>query len=227
MTAIPGTKIQSKIVPSDTADTYATHDAIYGVDGWRSVADTTERDAIPSARRRDGMVVYCQSNNTSYQLVNGITNSDWVALGFSTDVVLLSGIQSISGQKTFNDSTVFVGSVSAASTLYIGQSPALIYTGQTTVNTVTNQIVEEFADTLGSGAQWLMNLKNGANIRTSQIMCAWDSGTDALIANEVSTTEVGTTSDVTYSVAIVSNNVRLRVTSVSNGWTLKFHRILL
>lgn len=227
MTAIPGTVIQSKIVPSDTNDLYATHDALYGVDGWRSVADTTERDAISTARRRDGMVVYCQSDNTSYQLDGGITNSDWVALGFATDVVLLTGTQSISGQKTFNDVSVFVGSVSASSTLYVGQSPASIYSGQTSVNTVTNQIVEEFADTLGSGAQWLMNLKNGANIRTSQIMCAWDSGTDALIANEVSTTEVGTTSDVTYSVAIVSNNVRLRVTSVSNGWTLKFHRILL
>ena len=68
MTAIPGTVIGSPLVPSDTTDVYATHEAEYGKGGWRTVADTTERDAIVTGRRQEGMIVYCQADYKEYQL---------------------------------------------------------------------------------------------------------------------------------------------------------------
>lgn len=77
MADIVGTNVGSKIVPTDTADTFPTHDAQYGLGGWRSVADLTARDAIPSDRREEGMAVYVASEEKQYRLVNGITNSDW------------------------------------------------------------------------------------------------------------------------------------------------------
>lgn len=48
--------------------------------GLRSVADTTARDAIPTARRKEGMVVYSLADNRYYLLEGGVTNSDWLDL---------------------------------------------------------------------------------------------------------------------------------------------------
>jgi hypothetical protein len=73
-----GTKVVSKIVPTDTLDEYATHDADYGRGGYVSVADIAARDAITAQRRKQGMMVYVNSTNTKYVLKDGVTNSDWV-----------------------------------------------------------------------------------------------------------------------------------------------------
>lgn len=175
-----------------------------------------------------GDIIVLQSQVNSISANYATTASVSAGLNTITQLVNITGnfvtldtSQNISGNKTFT------GAISATSNSYFGAAPAIINSGITSVDVVTNQIVEQFADTIGSGAKWLMNVKNGANIRTSEIMCAWDSGTNAVIANEVSTTEVGTTTDVSYNVVISSNSVQLRVTSVSNGWTLKFYRIAL
>jgi hypothetical protein len=77
MAAIPGTVVGSPIVPTDTADVYPTHKATYGLGGYRCVADNTARDAIPAGRREVGMFVYVLDVLILYQLVGGITNSDW------------------------------------------------------------------------------------------------------------------------------------------------------
>jgi hypothetical protein len=78
MTAIPGTNVAARVVPFDTADTYATHDDTYGRGGYRAVATVAERDAIPSPRRKEGMLVYVVADNKTYQLYGGITNSNWI-----------------------------------------------------------------------------------------------------------------------------------------------------
>jgi hypothetical protein len=78
MSQIPGTNVAARIVPFDTLDTYASHDAQYGRDGWRSVADINERDAITDQRRKEGMIAYVQYDQTAYMLVGGIDNSNWV-----------------------------------------------------------------------------------------------------------------------------------------------------
>lgn len=76
MTGIPGVNIPDTIVPFDTNDSTATHDEKYGKGGWRSVANLTERDAIPSTRRVEGMIVNVL-NDVAYKLTGGITNSNW------------------------------------------------------------------------------------------------------------------------------------------------------
>lgn len=78
MTALAGTQIPDKIVPFDTADTYPTHDESYGLGGYRSVASLTARDAIPTDRRSQGMLVYVIATNITYQLYGGVTNSNWI-----------------------------------------------------------------------------------------------------------------------------------------------------
>ena len=68
MPNLPGTNLAAPIVPFTTSDTYPTHEALYGLGGWREVADYTERDAIPELRQSVGMVVYVRLDETFWQL---------------------------------------------------------------------------------------------------------------------------------------------------------------
>lgn len=82
MAELKGTLVASRIVPSDSQDTYATHEALYGKGGHRSVSSIAERDAIPADRREVGMSVYVSyvdelAGSGKYFLKGGITNSHW------------------------------------------------------------------------------------------------------------------------------------------------------
>lgn len=85
-TNLKGTNVISMIVPTNHADTYATHDSIYGKGGWREVDTLAERDAIPAERRRRGMVVFVKETYKSYQLKNSDTNGGWVPFPATEDV---------------------------------------------------------------------------------------------------------------------------------------------
>ena len=85
-TNIQGTNVISMIVPTNHADTYATHDSIYGKGGWREVETIAERDAIPQERRRRGMVVFVRETLKSYQLKNSVYNGGWVPFPATEDV---------------------------------------------------------------------------------------------------------------------------------------------
>lgn len=98
MASIPGSvRVGGFIAPSDTTDTYATHDSLYGRGGLKEVASVAERDAIPSDRRREGMIVYVGGvTQTNYQLVGGVDNTNWVVVssgsGGVTDHGALTGL---------------------------------------------------------------------------------------------------------------------------------------
>ena len=77
MAKLQGTILVSKIVPTDSLDTYATHEDEYGRGGHRSVDTLEERDNITTPRRKEGMTVYVKENKTKYILENGIENANW------------------------------------------------------------------------------------------------------------------------------------------------------
>ena len=77
-TNLQGTNIISMIVPTNHADTYATHDSFYGKGGWREVNTLDERNAIPEERRRIGMVVHVRETFKAYLLKNSLSNAGWV-----------------------------------------------------------------------------------------------------------------------------------------------------
>jgi hypothetical protein len=66
------------------SDTYATHDSSLGKGGFREVADTAARDAIPLARRTVGMVVITADTGRLWKLTNAGTNT-------YVEVLLLEG----------------------------------------------------------------------------------------------------------------------------------------
>ena len=77
MAALQGTILASKIVPTDSLDTYATHEDVYGRGGHRSVDTIVERDEISPERRKEGMTVYVKSTKVKYVLESGIDNANW------------------------------------------------------------------------------------------------------------------------------------------------------
>jgi hypothetical protein len=84
MAGIPGSvTVTGFIAPTDTTDTYAVTDPLYGIDGLRSVADHAARNNITTPRRRAGMLVYTQNDALYWQLLPSPwsnTDSDWTQL---------------------------------------------------------------------------------------------------------------------------------------------------
>jgi len=95
---------------------------------------------------------------------------------------------------------------------------------------IGTETVDSFADTLGEGVVWfyvVIDNDSALNRRTGQIMAAWDATNDTIEYTEVSTLDVGDTSDLTLAVDIDTNTVRLRATAGSDNWTVRSQRMVL
>jgi hypothetical protein len=82
MSLIPGSiPITGFIAPTDSTDTYAVTDALYGIDGLRNVQSYSDRNTIPIERRRSGMIVGIIEDNTYWKLKNQTwsigSSDDW------------------------------------------------------------------------------------------------------------------------------------------------------
>lgn len=89
MAAIKGTNVLAPVVPFDTTDVHATHEALYGKGGYRSVATTADRDAIPSTRREAGMLVYVLATHQAWRLNDNLTA--WIEVQAINEPQLLDG----------------------------------------------------------------------------------------------------------------------------------------
>jgi len=85
MTLISGINVGAPVVPYDSADNQASHRAVYGEGGLRTVADNTTRNAIYSSRCEVGMMVYVSDDDKYFKLKSGYTpgslvDGDWEEL---------------------------------------------------------------------------------------------------------------------------------------------------
>lgn len=78
-----GTVVIAEVRPFDSADQFPVAFANEVKGGYHSVADLTARDAIYPDRRAVGMMCYVESEGSSFRLVGGIENSDWVSENFA------------------------------------------------------------------------------------------------------------------------------------------------
>lgn len=78
---IGGVAITGYISPTDTSDTFATHDSTLGRGGLREVQNLEERDLITEDRRKIGMVVYVINEEKYYALLGDTTNLSWKDCG--------------------------------------------------------------------------------------------------------------------------------------------------
>jgi len=84
MASTSGTWIIAPIKPPDDQDTFATHEAIWGKGGLRTVDNIPQRNVVPPLRREEGMQVYVKSTQNTYRLKPGfsptnpvLNDSDW------------------------------------------------------------------------------------------------------------------------------------------------------
>ena len=84
--AIPGTTtVLSPIAPGSVSDQYPTHLEEHGQGGYRTVNTITERNNIPMARRKEGMLVKVLADKITYTLDGGLNNPYWkVAYSITT-----------------------------------------------------------------------------------------------------------------------------------------------
>jgi hypothetical protein len=89
-------KLLSNIVTQDATSVYPTHIDSLGRGGFMTLPDLTTRNAIPVKRRKQGMMVYVQANDSLYTLttVDVSLNSGWVAMGLLTQQKLTDSLNS-------------------------------------------------------------------------------------------------------------------------------------
>lgn len=89
MSAIKGTNVLAPVVPFDTTDIHATHEARWGKGGYRTVADNVERDAIPALRREAGMLVWVTATSKAWRL--DANETTWTEVTAINEPQLLDG----------------------------------------------------------------------------------------------------------------------------------------
>ena len=62
-------------------------------------------------------------------------------------------------------------------------------------------------------------ISNGVNTRAGEFVTTWNGTT--IVSYDNSTTDIGSTTDVTISSAIVTNTVEIKATILSSGWKIK------
>jgi hypothetical protein len=129
MPSIKGTNVIAPVVPFDTADVYASHEARYGRGGYRSVSNTAERDAITAERREAGMLVFTISDGKTWKLstdlvswsefVTGSSSVSWSSVTDKPSTFAPSAhthsVADVSGLQTQLDGKQTAGSYAAAS----------------------------------------------------------------------------------------------------------------
>lgn len=78
MASLPGTVISAQITTGDTANDFSIGDTNLMQGGQHTVDSVADRDLITAARRHEGMTCWVRDERVMYQLVGGITNSDWI-----------------------------------------------------------------------------------------------------------------------------------------------------
>jgi hypothetical protein len=128
MPLIPGSvSLTGFIAPTDSADTFAVTNPIYGLGGLRTVPDLVSLSAITSERREPGMIVYVSGETQYYKLNSGLTNSDWIVFslgggsgfsGWTASTGLFSIIANNNSVNIAGNYSVVGGMANSATTNY-------------------------------------------------------------------------------------------------------------
>jgi hypothetical protein len=79
----------SKIEPKNSG-LFPMVEDVHFEGGFQVRTDISDRDSIPTLNRKEGMLAYVVSTTTTYRLVGGITNLDWVAVSTPSGLLTLT-----------------------------------------------------------------------------------------------------------------------------------------
>ncbi len=144
MSIIPGAiPVTGFLGPTDSSDTYAVTDAIYGIDGFRSVSASTVRNAISTERRREGMLVYTQDDGNVWQLLPSPwvgTSADWRMFISSAATSSLTANTTSSNGLTKTGNNITLGGALTGNT-YIDNAGFLFRANEFSATTISAQTI--------------------------------------------------------------------------------------
>lgn len=140
--------------PNPVADYYLVSDVdLQG--GYRIVADNTARDAIVTSQRKIGMLVYSIGSATTYQLIGGLLNVNWVAQASSAYDTIQNNGSSLTQRTTLNVLPRLVAAdTGSLTTLDLNTSGV----SAGTYNTVTVDVYGRV--TVGANASYVLTTRN-------------------------------------------------------------------
>jgi len=101
---LSGINVTDPITINDEFAEFPTHYDIYGYGGYHCVQNITERNIIPSGRRKEGMLIYTAQEDKNWLLSGDINNSNWVEINVEKEyknLFLNNSNQQVSDIKNF------------------------------------------------------------------------------------------------------------------------------
>ena len=112
-------KAQIKLVGNITTNgvaSYPTHIDSLGKGGYMSMPTLSDRNSIPTLRRKLGMLVYVQANDSLYKLASpSLDNTNWITMGLAS-VLKLANDSLLLYTKIKDDSTTLANRIGSLST---------------------------------------------------------------------------------------------------------------
>ena len=112
-------KAQIKLVGNITTNgvaSYPTHIDSLGKGGYMSMPTISDRNSIPTLRRKLGMLVYVQANDSLYKLASpSLDNTNWITMGLAS-VLKLANDSLLLYTKIKDDSTTLANRIGSLST---------------------------------------------------------------------------------------------------------------
>jgi len=119
------TNVISIIKPKNNG-TFPTHEDTDGYGGFQVRNDVTDRNSIPSGRRKQGMLVYLNSDGYFYQLAADLNTWNLANFGVSGGGPTIPNTRSITGATTIvnaSDDMIFITTISAPFTITLPATP--------------------------------------------------------------------------------------------------------
>ena len=140
--------------------------------------------------------------------INGaltVTGSSGTLFSSNIDTIVLTGSLIVTGSTTITGS-LNIG-ISTITTNIITSSAA-------GANTVFNQATGSY-----TGAKYLYTIASASNSRTGEVLAVWNGTTTQY--TDVSTLDIGSTSNVSASVSIVTAQAQFIINTGTSGWRIK------
>ena len=125
-----GNLIIAPIRPQSDQDIFPSALANEILGGAYQVGSASARDAIPAARRQEGMTCYLQDTQATYRLVGGIDNANWEPVSFGGGHIIQYGSTSLPQEPALK----FIGSVQVTDTPGSASVVNILNSGGTVVN---------------------------------------------------------------------------------------------
>lgn len=154
--------------------------------------------------------------------------TDGYGYGNSTGSLILYGDLYVDDDAVFAENLTVSRDVFIQSDLVLGGSVETAKQKGIYITGVTgsNQIVDRISKTAADGAKWVIKVRDGVNLRMTEIMAIWDGSTTPQVST-TSTGDVGDTSSVSFNVSYSGSNVVLTATVGGSTWDFNILRTIL